>query len=63
MNHLLTQYLRDSLEEQKKQTAILLRMESRQDLLIQALADEQEDIDPDARLLTYMDGTPIKGLS
>lgn len=53
----------EMLSELKSQTAILQRMESKQDLLIQALADEQEDLDPDARPLTYMDGTPIKGLS
>ncbi|MGP5283165.1 hypothetical protein ACTXNJ_18515 [Pseudomonas helleri] len=53
----------EMLSELKKQTAILQRMESKQDLLIQALADEQEEIDPDARPLMYMDGTPIKGLS
>ena len=60
MNTLLAQYLQDSLEEQKKQTAILERMAEQQGLLIQALAEDQVDQDPDARPLTYMDGTPCR---
>lgn len=59
MNTLLTQFLQDSLEEQKKQTAILERMEKQQSILIRALAEEQ-DQDPDARPLTYMDGSPCR---
>ncbi|NBF13077.1 YebO family protein [Pseudomonas protegens] len=50
----------EMLAEQKKQTAILERMAEQQGLLIQALAEEQVDQDPDARPLTYMDGTPCR---
>lgn len=57
MNSLLAQHLQDSLEEQKKQTAILERMERHQSILIQALAEEQ---DPDAPPSTYMDGRPCR---
>lgn len=46
------------LEEHKKQTAILERMADQQSLLIRALAEDQGEQDPDARPLTYMDGTP-----
>lgn len=48
------------LDEQKKQTAILERMERHQAMLIQALAEDQAEQDPDARPLTYMDGTPCR---
>ncbi|WP_054917193.1 hypothetical protein [Pseudomonas sp. NBRC 111138] len=48
------------LDEQKKQTAILERMAEQQSLLIQALAEDQGEHDPDARPLTYMDGTPCR---
>lgn len=48
------------LDEQKKQTAILERMAEQQSLLIQALAEDQADQDPDARPLTYMDGKPCR---
>ena len=48
----------EMLSELKKQTAILQRMESKQDLLIQALADEQEGGDAESAPRTYMDGTP-----
>ncbi|WP_278939773.1 hypothetical protein [Pseudomonas helleri] len=48
----------EMLSELKKQTAILQRMESKQDLLIQALADEQEGSDAESAPRTYMDGTP-----
>ncbi|QQD28875.1 hypothetical protein ICJ33_06345 [Pseudomonas simiae] len=60
MNTLLSQFLQDSLEEQKRQTAILERMEKHQAMLIQALAEDQGEQDPDARPLTYMDGTPCR---
>ena len=52
LESLLTQVL----TEQKQQTAILNRMAEQQLLLIQALADDDED--PDAMPSTYMDGTP-----
>lgn len=60
MNTLLSQFLQDSLEEQKRQTAILERMEKHQAMLIQALAEDQGGQDLDARPLTYMDGTPCR---
>lgn len=50
------------MEEQKKQTAILERMAEQQLLLIQALADEQDDQDPDALPTSYLDGKPVHGL-
>lgn len=46
------------LSEQKKQTAILERMERQQGLLIHALAEDQGE-DPDAPPSTYMDGTRV----
>lgn len=55
LESLLTQVL----TEQKQQTAILNRMAEQQLLLIQALADE-DDEDPDAMPSTYMDGTPCR---
>lgn len=55
----LAQVLQAILDEQKKQTAILERMAGQQGLLIQALAEDQ-DQDPDAPPLTYMDGTPCQ---
>lgn len=48
------------LDEQKKQTAILERMAAQQSLLIQALAEDQDEQGPDARPLTYMDGSPCR---
>lgn len=50
------------VEEQKKQTAILERMAEQQLLLIQALAAEQDDQDPDAMPTSYLDGKPVRGL-
>lgn len=47
------------LEEQRKQTAILERMEQQQSLLIQALADDEPE-DPDVQPLTYIDGSPCR---
>ena len=48
------------LAEQKKQTAILEQMASQQSLLIQALAEDQDEQDPDALPTTYMDGSPVR---
>lgn len=60
MSTLLAQFLQESLEEQRKQTAILERMAEQQGLLIQALAqDQDQDQDPDAQPLTYMDGSKV----
>lgn len=50
------------LEEQKKQTAILERMAEQQLLLIQALAAEQDEQDPDAPPTSYLDGKQVRGL-
>jgi hypothetical protein len=50
----------EMLAEMKKQTALLERMETHQALLIQALAEDQAEQDPDARPLTYMDGSPCR---
>lgn len=59
MNTLLAQWLQGILEEQKKQTVILEQIAKQQILLIQALADEQGDEDPDALPATYMDGSKV----
>lgn len=48
------------LAELKKQTALLERIETHQAMLIQALAEDQGEQDPDARPVTYMDGTPCR---
>lgn len=58
MNTLLAQLLHAILDEQKKQTATIERMAEQQALLIQALADDQGQ-DPDARQMTYMDGSRV----
>lgn len=50
----------EMLVEMKKQTALLERMERQQGLLIQALAEDQGEQDPDAPPLRYMDGTPCR---
>ena len=55
----LESLLSQVLAEQKQQTAILERMAEQQLLLIQALADE-DDEDPDAMPSTYMDGSPCR---
>lgn len=56
----LAQVLQAILDEQKKQTAILERMAEQQGLLIQALAEEQAEQDPDAPPMNYMDGSPCR---
>lgn len=50
----------ETLAEMKKQTALLERVEANLSMLIQALAEDQAEQDPDARPLTYMDGTPCR---
>jgi hypothetical protein len=50
----------EMLSEMKKQTALLERMDTHQAMLIQALAEDQAEQDPDARPMTYMDGTPCR---
>ncbi len=46
---------KQQLAEQAKTNELLI-------LLIQALATEQDDQDPDSLATTYMDGTPVRGL-
>jgi hypothetical protein len=55
----LESLLNEILTEQKQQTVILNRMAEQQLLLIQALADE-DDEGSDAMPSTYMDGTPCR---
>lgn len=55
----LANLLNQILGEQVKQTAILERMAEQQGLLIQALAEDQTEQDPDALPATYMDGSPV----
>jgi hypothetical protein len=47
------------LDEQKKQTALLEQIAKQQVLMIEVLADEQGDDDPDAEPATYMDGSRV----
>ena len=47
------------LAEQKKQTALLEQIVSQQILMIEVLADEQGEQDPDALPMTYMDGSKV----
>ena len=46
------------LVEQQRQSELLKQICNQQALLIQALAEEQAEQDPESRPLTYMDGTP-----
>jgi len=57
---LMELWMEQMLFEQKKQTAILSQMSEQQGLLIQALAEDQGDQDPDAVPAYYMDGTPCR---
>lgn len=50
----------EMLAEMKKQTALLERMEANQSMLIQALAQDQAEQDPETPPMTYMDGTPCR---
>ncbi|MGU9830190.1 hypothetical protein [Pseudomonas sp. LF242] len=47
------------LTEQKKQTSLLEQIARQQILMIEVLADEQGEQDPDAIPLTYMDGSKV----
>lgn len=47
------------LDEQKKQTALLEQIARQQILMIEALADEQGEQDPDDMPMTYMDGSKV----
>lgn len=59
MNEQANCLLAEMLGELKRQTAILERMEKQQSLLIQALAEDQAEQDPDAAPLTYLDGGKV----
>lgn len=61
MSEHATSLLEQMLAEQVKQTELLQQIARNQVVLIQALAEEQVDQDPDAQPMTYMDGTPIHG--
>lgn len=47
------------LGEQKKQTALLEQIAKQQVLMIEVLADDQGDDDPDAAPSIYMDGSRV----
>lgn len=47
------------LAEQQKQTALLEQIAKHQVLMIEVLADERGDDDPDAAPTTYMDGSRV----
>ena len=47
------------LAEQKKQTALLEQIAKQQILMIEVLADEQGEQDPDAMSMTYIDGSKV----
>lgn len=47
------------LDEQKKQTSLLEQIAKQQILMIEVLADEQGEQDPDALPTTYMDGSKV----
>lgn len=47
------------LTEQKKQTSLLEQIARQQILMIEVLADEQGEQDPDALPMTYMDGSKV----
>lgn len=47
------------LGEQKKQTVLLEQIAKQQILMIEVLADEQGEDDPDAAPTTYMDGSRV----
>lgn len=47
------------LGEQKKQTVLLEQIAKQQILMIEVLADEQGEQDPDAAPSTYMDGSKV----
>jgi hypothetical protein len=49
----------DLLAEQKKQTSLLEQIARQQILMIEVLADEQGDHDPDAMPVNYMDGSKV----
>ena len=59
MNEQMSCLLVELLAEQKKQTALLEQIASQQILMIEVLADEQGEQDPDALPMTYMDGSKV----
>lgn len=62
MSEQLSCLLVELLAEQKKQTSLLEQIAKQQILMIEVLADEQGEQDPDALATTYMDGTPVRRL-
>ena len=52
-------FMVELLTEQKKQTSLLEQIASQQILMIEVLADEQGDQDPDAMPMTYIDGSKV----
>lgn len=59
MSEHVTSLLEQMLGEQKKQTVLLEQIATQSLALIEALADD-DDPDPDAPPLTYMDGSPCR---
>ena len=57
MSEPVSSLLERMLNEQGKQTELLRQIAHNQVLLIQSLAEDQDE-DPDAVPTTYMDGTP-----
>lgn len=51
--------LGEILDEQKKQTALLEQIAKHQVQMIEVLADEQGDDDPDVAPTIYMDGSRV----
>lgn len=59
MSEQLSCLLVELLTEQKKQTSLLEQIAKQQILMIEVLADEQGEQDPDALALIYMDGSKV----
>ena len=59
MSEQLSCLLVELLTEQKKQTSLLEQIARQQILMIEVLADEQGEQDPDAMPMTYMDGSKV----
>ena len=59
MSEPVSSLLERMLIEQEKQTGLLKQIVHNQVVLIQSLAEDQDE-DPDAMSTTYMDGTPCR---
>ncbi|MBX7274605.1 hypothetical protein K2E96_01995 [Pseudomonas sp. ERGC3:05] len=57
MSEQLSCLLVELLAEQKKQTSLLEQIARQQVLMIEVLADEQGEQDPDALPMKYLDGS------